>query len=158
MSNFSSEYLSKEIYKELEKELEFLIKEKRREVSERLEDAISLGDLSENAEFQEAKEAQFLNEKRIAEIEDLLSRAVVISDSAKTRSRVDVGCFVVLKKKLDEELCEYRLVGSGEADPVKKRVSNESPLGTALLGKKKGAIIKAVTPNGEIEYTIIKIT
>jgi transcription elongation factor GreA len=156
-SELSSEYLSEKTKQDLEKELEYLMKNKRREISEMLEESISLGDISENAEYQEAKDAQLFNEKRIAEIEDLLSRAIVVSQIKKVRIKIDLGCFVVIKKCKSNETCKYQVVGSGEADPSRNKISNESPLGISLLGRKKGEKVKVLTPKGKIEYTIIEI-
>jgi len=159
-SDFSLEYLSRETFKELEKELKYLAGAMRREIAKRLEDSISMGDISENAAYEEAKEAQLMNERRIAEIEDLLSRAIVTPDnqSQKIRLKVEVGCFVVLKIEESKDTCRYQLVGSGEADPAENRISNESPIGSALLGKKKGQSVEVLTPRGKISYTIIDVS
>jgi len=158
-SGLPSEYLSRETYGALEKELAYLTVEKRREISERLEESIHLGDLSENAEYQEAKEQQLMNEQRIAEIQDLLSRTIVLPVAQKTFSRIEMGCFVVLKKDGDETGCfyKYQIVGSEEADPVAKKISNESPLGSSLLRKKRGNKVDVLTPAGKIRYTVIDI-
>jgi len=156
-SDKASRYLSEEAYKNLEKELEFLIKNKRKEISKRLEESISLGDLSENAEYQEAKESQLMNEQRIAELEDFLRRAIVMRKSNKAKVKIEMGCAVVLQKKSSQETIEYFIVGSREANPVEKKISNESPLGLALMGRKKGETVEVITPRGKISYTIIKI-
>ncbi|MCF7835936.1 MAG: transcription elongation factor GreA [Candidatus Marinimicrobia bacterium] len=148
----NSEYLSAEAFKEMEAELKHLINVRRREISDKLKDSSSQGDLSENAEYQEAKDDQMMNEGRIAELEDLLSRAVIISNEKKKRNQVELGCSVVLKK--DGADHTYQLVGSEEADPLKNKISNQSPLGLALLGKKKGEKAKVVTPSGEVVYTV----
>ncbi|MFH1979408.1 MAG: transcription elongation factor GreA [Patescibacteria group bacterium] len=154
----SSEYLSREKLDSLEKELEYLTTAKRREISERLEESISLGDISENAEYQETKEQQLMNERRIAEIEDLLSRAVVIDEThRKIRANIEIGCFVVLQKMENDEPFEYQIVGSGDADPIERKISNESPLGESLLGRAKGEKVVVLTPSGKTEYTIIEI-
>jgi len=153
------EYLSREAVEELEKELHYLVNEKRREISERLNESSSLGDLSENAEYQDAKDQQLLNEQRIAQIEDVLSRSMILGErsSVKTQITVELGCNVVLKKTKTKEVCEYYLVGSGEADPASRKISNESPLGSSLIRKKKGDKITVDTPAGRVEYVIIKI-
>jgi len=151
------EYLSEDAYKELEAELNGLIKNKRRKISKKLEESSSLGDLSENAEYQEAKDAQLMNEKRIAELEDLLSRAVILAQEKRSRVKIELGCFVVLRKDGISTDCKYQIVGSEESDPVANKISNESPLGLALLGKKKGEEVKVVTPTGEIVYNIIEV-
>lgn len=152
-----SEYLSGETYKEIEKDLEYLIKKKRKKISKRLEESSALGDISENAEYQEAKEEQLMNEKHILDLEDLLSRAVVVSKTNKKRFCIEIGCFIVLKKKETGEICKYQIVGSGESNPVEKKISNESPLGQALLGQKKNVKIEVLTPTGKMSYTIMEI-
>lgn len=157
--DLAPKYLSREAVDELEKELNFLVNEKRREISERLKDSSSLGDLSENAEYHDAKDQQLQNEQRIAEIEDILSRSMILSErkDSTTLTRVEIGCCVVLKKTKTEEVYEFRLVGSSEADPSSRKISNESPLGSSLLSKKKGDKVKVDTPAGGVEYVIIKI-
>jgi len=151
------EFLSLERQKELEKELDYLVKVKRKEISQSLSESSSLGDLSENAEYQEAKEEQLRNEQRIAEIEDLLSHAVVISDSCKKRSNVEVGCFVLVKRLRSNFEEKYQIVGSEDVDPLAGKISYESPLGSALLGKKKGHTVRVLTPRGEMRYTIVEV-
>lgn len=155
--NLAPEYLSKEAVAELEKELEYLTTEKRKEISERLSENSGMGDLSENAEYQDAKDQQLLNEQRIARIEDLLSRSLIVSQKNINRIKIELGCRVVLKKIKTSEVYEYHLVGSGEADPSSKKLSSESPLGVSLLKKKKNDKIKVDTPAGRVEYVIIKV-
>ncbi|MBU1179166.1 transcription elongation factor GreA [Patescibacteria group bacterium] len=159
MSLTSSEYLSKEAFVKIQKELEHLTKVKRREISERIEESISLGDISESAEYQEAKEEQLMNEGRIAEIEDLLSRALVVSGQRtnKVYLRVDLGCFVVLKKKKTEEILKYKIVSFGESDPSENKISSESPLGSSLMGRKAGENVEVFAPNGKISYIVVEI-
>lgn len=152
-----SQYLSKQAYKKLEEELEYLTKRKRREISRRLGESSSFGDLSENAEYQDAKDTQLMNEQRIAELEELFSCAVVFTQTNKARMRIELGCFVVLKKENVKKEYKYQIVVSGEADPVERKISHESPLGQSLLRRKKGETVKVLTPNGEISYTIIEI-
>lgn len=153
----SLEYLSEEAYQKLEEELRDLIKNKRMEISERLGESSSLGDLSENAEYQEAKDAQLMNENRIAELEDLLGRTVILSSEKRNRDKIELGCLVILRKDESGAECKYQIVGSEEADPVENKISNESPLGLCLLGKKKGDVVRVVTPAGEVRYNIMKI-
>ena len=149
-----SEYLSPEGFERLKKELSTLKNSKRKEIAARLEYAKSLGDLSENAEYAEAKEEQISLESRIMELEDMLARAVLISNT--DTSFIDIGSRVKVKKNnAEEEL--YIIVGSEEADPLQKKISNESPLGQALLGKKKGEIVAVYTPKGEMRYHILDI-
>ncbi|MDO8555476.1 MAG: transcription elongation factor GreA [bacterium] len=154
----SSFYLSENAFKQLKQELDLLVKKKRKDISERLEAAISLGDLSENAEFKEAKEEQLNNETRIIELEDIINRAVIVSQDKKTFPLIELGCTVKLQKDGSEEFCEYQVVGSTESDILNRKISNESPLGTSLLGKKKGETVEVVTPCGKIRYAIINIS
>ncbi|MBI2507302.1 MAG: transcription elongation factor GreA [Candidatus Niyogibacteria bacterium] len=153
----NTEYLSQEGFERLKLELENLKTAKRKEIAARLEYAKGLGDLSENSEYHEAKEAQLANESRIAEIEDLLGRSVLMTE-AKDKSDVSVGC-TVLVAKINSEAgpFKYLLVGSEEANPLQSKISHESPLGRALLGRKKGDEIKVLAPRGEIKYKILDI-
>src|SRR3990167_11171624 len=139
MAELDSTYFSKEGLAKLKKELESLKTKKRKEVAGRLEYAKSLGDLSENAEYQEAKEEQQVLEARIADLEDILGRAVLISHQTPA-SFVDVGSVVIAQKEGNLKEDCYFIVGREEADPDQNRISNESPLGRALLGKKKWEI------------------
>lgn len=155
MADQDSEYFSKEGLDKLKTELENLKKKKRKEIADRLEFAKSLGDLSENAEYSEAKEAQMLNESKIAEFEDILRRAVVVKQSAQ-KEMIDIGSQIVIEDEKGPRLT-LTIVGSQEADPKGQKISNESPLGHALLGHKKGETVKAFTPSGEKNYKIIDI-
>ncbi|MFW5853102.1 MAG: transcription elongation factor GreA [Patescibacteria group bacterium] len=148
-------YLSAEKYKELEEELKLLTTVKRREVASELEFATSLGDLSENAEYHEAREKQADLEARISQIKEMLKNATIISD--KHGDIVEVGSTVVVKKTNSDKEVEYNIVGSAETDMKTGKISHESPLGSALLGFKKGDTVKVRTPNGEIEYKIKEI-
>lgn len=154
-SNINTEYLSAQGFTRLKEELGFLKDSRRKEIADRLEYAKSLGDLSENAEYQEAKEEQQVIEARIADLEDILSRAVLISHS--NTSFVDVGSTVIAKKEGITELLSFLIVGKEEANPSEKRISNESPLGRALIGKQKGAQVVVFTPKGECRYQILDI-
>lgn len=147
-------YISEEGRQELERELEYLRTVKRREIAERIKEAKSLGDLSENAEYQEAKEAQAANEGRIAELEDLLRRAVVIKKRGGGE-RVWIGSTIEVKSGLKRRT--FTIVGSEESDPEKGFISNESPLGRAFLGKKVNDTVEVETPSGKITYTILAI-
>lgn len=131
------------------------LKEKRKYLAEKIAEAKELGDLSENAEYHAAKEEQGMNESRIIELENILKQAVVVekdnkSDIAQVGSKVNV--------KNSKFQMEYEIVGSNEADPAKGKISNESPLGQALIGKKKNDVIKISTPRGEVAYTIVDIS
>jgi len=147
-------YISEDALLELKKELENLRTEKRREIAERLKEAKAMGDLSENAEYQEAKEAQAMVEGRIAELEDLIRRAVVIKKRGGL-DRVWIGTTVVAKSGLKQQ--EFTIVGSQEADPAKGLVSNESPIGRAFLGKLVGEEVEVETPAGKVRYKIVAI-
>lgn len=152
----NSEYLSKEGLEKLKNELESLKTKKRKEIADRLKYAKSLGDLSENAEYKEALEAMNLVEDRIEKLEDIIKRAVVIEKGSGTS--VQLGSAVKIKKETDGKICEYVLVGQEEADISLGKISNQSPLGCALVGRKKGEMVKVLTPNGEIKYTIENIS
>ncbi|MCL4392178.1 transcription elongation factor GreA [Patescibacteria group bacterium] len=148
-------YLTKERYEELKKELDELRLGGRQSVGERLRHAKELGDLSENAEYQAVREEQGLLEKRIADLEDLLENSSLI-DKAGGGETVKVGSNVDLKKN-GTETVSYTLVGSNEADPAKGLISNASPLGRALLGKRVGDLVAISAPKGEMKYIILKI-
>ncbi len=151
----NSEYLSSEGFDELQKELEDLKTKRRQEIADRLEYAKSLGDLTENTEYQSAEDDQISNESRIAEIEDILSRAVLISK--EHGANIQLGSVISIKKEGDDAVNKYSLVGAEEANPMDGKISNESPLGSSLIGKKKGDTIEVLTPNGKIIYTIIDV-
>ncbi len=148
-------YLTKERYEELKRELDSLKMAGRQSVGERLRHAKELGDLSENAEYQAVREEQNLLEKRIADLEDLLEDSSIISKSEGSAT-VKVGSNVSLKKGEKEEVV-YTVVGSSETDPGRGLISNVSPLGRELLGKKAGEAVTIDTPKGKVEYTILKI-
>ena len=138
--------LTQEGYDNLEKELEYLKTEKRSEISERIKVALGFGDLSENSEYDEAKNAQASNEIKIAELENKLRYAKIIDESEIDTKTVQVGNKVkVLDMEFDEEV-EYTIVGSTEVDLSQNRISNESPIGSALLGAKKNQVVEAQTP------------
>lgn len=151
-----TEYLSNEGFSRLKKELTHLKEKRRKEIASRLEYAKSLGDLAENAEYQEAKDEQLALEARIAELEDTLSRAVLISHSQPS-SFVDIGSTVKAQKEGSLEVETYVIVGSEEAEPERQRISNESPLGRALIGKKVGEEVSVKTPKGEVRFRLIEV-
>ena len=154
MSNM--EYLTLEKKTELEAELNQLKTVRRKEIADALEYAKSLGDLSENAEYHQAREDQANCEDRIAHLEQILKNAVVTAEKSHA-GRVEVGTTVTVIKKGDKEEREFTLVGSEEADSFAGKISNESPLGRALLGKTKGDTVTVETPKGEASYTIKSI-
>jgi len=154
MSN-DVQYLTTEKLAELTKELEFLKTERRKEVAEHLEYAKKLGDLSENAEYHQAREEQAEVEDRISRLENLLKNAVVAGQGGT--ETVTIGSTLRLTKEGDIKSYLYTIVGSEEADMAQGKVSNLSPLGSALLGHKKGDKVTVVTPKGEVTYTIANI-
>ncbi len=150
--------LTQEGYDNLEKELEYLTTEKRAEIAERIKIALGFGDLSENSEYDEAKNAQAANETKIAELENKLRYAKIIDESEIDTKTVQVGNTVkVLDMEFNEEE-SYTIVGSTEVDLSQNKISNESPIGAALMGAKKGQVVEAQAPAGAIKYKIISIT
>ncbi len=150
--------LTQEGYDNLEKELEYLVTEKRAEIAERIKIALGFGDLSENSEYDEAKNAQAANETKIAELENKLRYAKIIDESEIDTKTVQVGNTVkVLDMEFNEEEV-YTIVGSTEVDLAQNKISNESPIGAALMGAKKGQVVEAQAPAGVIKYKIISIT
>ncbi len=151
-----SQYLSPEGLEKLKQELTELKTATRKEIAERIESAKALGDLSENAEYQEAKDAQSQNETRIAELEDIIRDVVLISGNYRT-DIVDIGSTVEADDEAAGRL-SYTVVGSEEADPPRGKISNESPLGKAFLGKKVGERVSVRTPGGTKEFVIRAIS
>lgn len=147
--------LSKQKIDELGKEVAFLKGTRRKEIAEQLEYAKSLGDLSENAEYLQAREDQAKTEERIAQIEEILKSAVVIEKHHS--NLVEVGSTVIVKKSGSSTTQKYEIVGSEEADMSQGKISNMSPLGVALFGKKKGEVVKFKTPAGVTQYEIVDI-
>ncbi len=148
--------VTKDGLENLKEELDYLKNKKRKEVADRIKEAISYGDLSENSEYEEAKNEQAFVEGRILELEDKIKHAKIISENQKAKT-VQIGSKVYLKNNHKGEEEVYTIVGSTEADPFAAKISNESPVGSAVLDKKKGDVIKVVTPSGPLEYTITKI-
>jgi transcription elongation factor GreA len=149
------QYLTQEKYDELQKELQDLKTTKRKEVAENLEYAKSLGDLSENAEYHEARAMQAELEDRINKIEAILRTAKIVSDSHS--EKINIGAEVILEKESNKEKISYTVVGSEEADISKGKISSNSPLGSAIIGKKKGEKVIIQTPKGKISYTIVSV-
>lgn len=140
----------------LEEELKHLETVRRREVGERIKEAKEFGDLSENSEYDDAKNEQAWVESRIIEITQILARATII-DTPKKSDKVTLGCHVELESSAGAKR-NYQVVGSAEADPAQDKISNESPVGSAILGHKKGDVVSVTTPSGKvIEYTIVSI-
>ena len=149
--------MTQEGFDKLEKELEKLKTETRAEIAERIKVALGFGDLSENSEYDEAKNAQAENENKIVELEKKLRLAKIIDESEIDTKTVQVGNTVkVFDEEFDEEV-EYTIVGSTEVDLAQNKISNESPLGAALLGKKKNAVVEVQIPDGIARYKILSI-
>ena len=146
--------ISPEGYEKLKQELDHLVNVKRKEIADRIEKAKELGDLSENAEYHEAKDAQAFNEGRIAEINNLLKNVKVVENN-KSKNEVSMGSTVTISDGNKDK--KYTIVSFNEVDPAEGKISNESPIGLALLGKKKGETVTISTPKGEKEYKIKNI-
>ncbi len=149
--------LTQEGYDNLEKEVEFLKTEKRAEIAERIRVALGFGDLSENSEYDEAKNAQASNETKIAELENKLRYAKIIDESEVDTKTVQIGNIVKVHDMEFDEDVEYTIVGSTEVDLAQNRISNESPIGAALLGAKKNDIVTVDAPAGTMKLKILSI-
>jgi transcription elongation factor GreA len=154
--------VTKEGLKKIKDELEHLKTVKRGEIAQRLKEAISYGDLSENAEYEEAKNEQAFVEGRILELEKQLKNARIITEHTDMKAAkgkvIEIGSVVTVRNKTDDDEPEtYTIVGSMEADPVEHKISNESPIGKALLGREKGDVIDVVAPAGKFKYEILKV-
>lgn len=144
--------------KELQDELDILKTEKRTEIAEKIKVALSFGDLSENSEYDEAKNDQAKLEARIAEVEAMLKNAKVVDEQFIDKNVVNVGTKFTLLDVEYDEVKEYQLVGSAESDPLNGKLADDSPVGKAVLGKKQGTTVTVVTPNGqELQFKIKKI-
>ena len=150
-------FLTSEGYLELETELNYLKTDKRNEVLNSLKEARALGDLSENAEYDSAREEQGKLEARIKEVEYILEHANIIDDAQTEKDKVTIGSTVSLQYDGDDEVEEYRIVGSQEADPFNNKISNESPIAMAILGKKVGDMAEVDSPNGTYKVKIVKV-
>lgn len=150
--------LTQEGYDNLEKELDYLKTEKRAEIADRIKVALGFGDLSENSEYDEAKTAQAENENKIAELENKIRYAKIIDESEIDTKTIQVGNSVKLFDEEFKEEVSYTIVGSTEVDLAQSKISNESPIGAALMGKKKGQTIEVETPAGIAKYKILTIT
>jgi len=142
----------------LEEELRHLETVRRREVGERIKEAKEFGDISENSEYDDAKNEQAWVESRIIEINQILAHATIIDTPKSAPSKVTLGCHVALEEVDTGEKHDYQIVGSAEADPAHGKISNESPVGQAIMGRKKGETVQVTTPRGSvIEYVIRSI-
>ena len=150
-------FLTKEGYDKLKREYDELSSTGRKEMAEKIKIAREFGDLSENAEYDAAKEEQGFLEKRIREINEMLSNCTIIDESTIDTKTVSVGCIVKLQALEFGDKLEYKIVGVSEAKIEENLISNESPLGSALIGKKKGQEVVVTTPGGEARFKILSI-
>lgn len=158
MAELQRTLVTKEGLEKLEKELDELRTKTRAEVAQRLKEAIAMGDLSENSEYDNAKNQQSFVEGRIKELEQQIRTAEVIDSKKRGRkSRVDLGATVVIQDMSDEAEETVTIVGSTESDPFEGKISNESPVGRALMGSKVGDIVESDSPVGVIKYKVVKI-
>ena len=150
--------LTPEGYEKLKQEIEYLSTEKRREVADRIRVAREFGDISENAEYDHAKNEQAMLEHRIAQLEERLLAARVIDKKEISKDVVSVGSKVKLRDVDAKQTVEYHIVGSAEANPLEQKLSNESPVGKAIIGRKKGETVEVTTPRGKpLKYKIMEI-
>src|SRR3712207_2077369 len=157
MSDSKQYIMTAEGVKKLEDELEYLKTTKRREITEKIKVALSYGDLSENSEYDEAKNEQAFVEGRIVQLENMLRNANVVDESEISLDAVSVGSIVKVKDYDFDEIIDFHIVGSAEADPMENKISNESPVGSALIGKKVGDVINVPVPDGISKFEILEI-
>jgi transcription elongation factor GreA len=149
--------LTAEGYENLQQEIEYLRNDKRREVAERIRVAREFGDIAENAEYDDAKNEQAMLEHKIAQLEERLLTARVISKKEISKDTVSVGSKVVLRDVAARKEFEYHIVGSAEANPAQNKLSNESPVGKAIIGHKKGDVVEVSAPRGALRFKILEI-
>ena len=149
--------LTEEGYAKLQDEIEYLTTTKRREVADRIKTAREFGDISENSEYDDAKNEQAHVESRIIQIEHQLRNARIVDIHDVSTDVVGIGTKVTVRTSTDKKTKSFALVGSAEADPLNDRLSNESPIGKALMGRKKGDKVTVATPRGQVEYQVVKI-
>lgn len=149
--------LTYEGVKKVEEELEFLKTVKRKEITQKIKTAISFGDLSENAEYDEAKNDQAFVEGRIATLENILKNAKIIDDDDIKTDVVSIGAIVKVRDVLMDDEMEFTIVGSAEADPMQMKISNEAPIGSGLIGKKIGDKVDIQVPDGTSTYEVLEI-
>ena len=149
--------LTPEGYEKLKQEIEFLRNDKRREVADRIRTAREFGDIAENAEYDDAKNEQAMLEHRILQLEERMRDARVIEKKEIPKDVVGVGSKVRLKDMETNKTIEYHIVGSAEANPAEAKLSNESPVGKAIIGHKKGEVVEVAAPRGSLKFKIIEI-
>ena len=150
--------LTKRGYENLKKEIDYLRGDKRREVAERIRVAREFGDIAENAEYDDAKNEQAMLEHRIAQLEERLMAARVIDKKEISKDVVSLGSHVKIRDVEAKKTLEYHIVGSAEANPAENKLSNESPVGKAIIGKKKGETVDVSTPRGPLKFKIMEIS
>ncbi|MEG1930805.1 MAG: transcription elongation factor GreA [Anaerovorax sp.] len=150
--------LTKEGYEKTVAELDDLIAVKRKEVAEKLKEAISYGDISENADYDAAKNEQAELEERINKLENMVRKAKIIDEKKLPKNQIAIGLKAKVKEVSSGEIMEFTIVGATEADPYEGKISNESAVGAGLLGKKIGEIAEIQVPDGIVQYEIIKIS
>ena len=141
----------------LKEELEYLETDKRREVADRIKQAREFGDIAENSEYDDAKNEQAMLEHKIAQLEERLLSARVITKKEISKDTVSVGSKVRIRDVAAKETFEYHIVGSAEANPAENKLSNESPVGKAIMGRKKGEVVEVTVPRGALKFKIIEI-
>ena len=149
--------LTPEGYENLKQELEILRTDRRREIADRIRVARAFGDIAENAEYDDAKNEQAMLEHKIAQLEDRLLTARVITKKEISKDSVSVGAHVRLRDMQANKTFEYHIVGSAEANPAENKLSNESPVGKAIMGKKKGEVVEVIAPRGSLKFKIMEI-
>ena len=142
---------------DLKAKIEHLSTARRQEVAERIKEARAFGDISENSEYDDAKNEQAMLEKQIAELEEKLRSATVIDAKSVSTEAVSVGTTVHVKDQKTDKSVKYKIVGSAEANPSEMKLSNESPVGKAILGKKKGEVVEVAAPRGSLKFKILEI-
>lgn len=157
MSENQKAYLTEEGYESLKRELDELVNVTRVELAQKLKEAVAQGDLKENADYHDAKERQSFIEGRIQELEETLRNAVIIEKSENSDGIVQIGDTVTIRESGTKDDETYMIVGSAEANAAEGKISNQSPIGQALIGKKKGQKIAVETPSGQIEFKIRKV-
>ena len=149
--------MSREGFQKLQDELEYLVTIRRKEVAEKLKEARSYGDLSENAEYDEAKNEQGMLEAQIADLEVVIANAIIVDDGSMSLDEVGIGSYVKLKDFDLDEIVEYQIVGSTESDPDENRISDESPVGKACLKKKVGDVFEVEVPAGTLKFEVLNV-
>ena len=149
--------LTPEGFKKLKEEIEYLSNDKRREVADRIRIAREFGDIAENAEYDDAKNEQAMLEHKIAQLEERLLSARVITKKEISKDVVSIGSHVKLRDMDAKQTVEYHIVGSAEANPAEHKLSNESPVGKAIIGKKKGEVVEVSAPRGSLKFKIMEI-